>query len=602
MSTAQAVLDRLKAFDLKSEGHNKYRCNSPLRVGANSHSFTLVIDDDEHGAWNDFVAGEGGSLYDLATKLGVKLPERAPATPTKRAYTSLAEYAQAHGVDADVFVAAGWNADVVTHKERPALTFKTQTGNRWRFIDGKEGAESYISPYGYQRCWYGLRRAVTMTVDTWQPLVICNGEPSTVVAQHYKVAACAVTGGEKKAIPANLLDELKAMYQGAIIVALDCDKTGRESAAGLVAQLKAAGYTDVSAVDLGLTDGGDLADFCQLYTTEAAGKLFDLSASTAPKKAPVTSAQPRMVKRSDLLKQYEDRVTAPPAGEPILFPLTVLHEFGGMAKVMKPGKLAAVVGVSGTGKTSMLETMVDAWLRMGKNVLIWSPEWNPDEFIDRSIQRYGGSKAEDVYMHEMYMSEQAQGFSKHYGTQLHETVIDKDVQISKDLDMWPGEAVYIDPTMTPERLEVELPSMLKELDDHFHAIVIDYAQLLEAVDETKGGMYKMLQRIKNKVCAQNNLVGLIASQTTKQDARNANKHAELLDASSARFVNDDPFNLFVTLNLEKDETTGQLKKTGILNVTKNSLGRRGKVRVGVNFEFLAWIDAKDKNQVFVEGQ
>lgn len=50
MTTAEKVLAALEAYGLKKEGQNRYRCNSPLRPGSNSHAFTVTIDDGEHGA------------------------------------------------------------------------------------------------------------------------------------------------------------------------------------------------------------------------------------------------------------------------------------------------------------------------------------------------------------------------------------------------------------------------------------------------------------------------------------------------------------------------------------------------------------------------
>jgi len=49
MTTAEKVIAALESHGLKKEGANKYRCNSPFRPGSDSKSFTLTIDDGEHG-------------------------------------------------------------------------------------------------------------------------------------------------------------------------------------------------------------------------------------------------------------------------------------------------------------------------------------------------------------------------------------------------------------------------------------------------------------------------------------------------------------------------------------------------------------------------
>ena len=108
-TTADRVLAHLQnhpeGLELKQEGNGKYRCHSPFRPGSDSHGFTLIINDGEHGAYKDFNSKSGketGSLYDLADRLGIARNGNQPVS-TKRVYTGLADYAQAHGVAADVF-------------------------------------------------------------------------------------------------------------------------------------------------------------------------------------------------------------------------------------------------------------------------------------------------------------------------------------------------------------------------------------------------------------------------------------------------------------------------------------------------------------------
>ncbi len=87
--------------------------------------------------------------------------------------------------------------------------------------------------------------------------------------------ARGVAGGGENAIPASLLDELKQLYTGSIIVALDCDAKGRTASQKLVSQLRLAGYT-AYAVDLNLGAGGDIADYCKLYQHESMQQLLTL--------------------------------------------------------------------------------------------------------------------------------------------------------------------------------------------------------------------------------------------------------------------------------------------------------------------------------------
>ncbi len=260
-STRARLLDALEPYSLNKEGSSQYRCNSPLRPGSDSHAFVLTLDEDgEHGAYYDHVSGDQGSLYELADKLGIEYPTQGTEVPdTKRTYTSRADYAETHGVPESVFEAAGWSE--VTKNGRPALEFTTQRGKRWRFLDGDK--PTYLSEKGYSKCWYGLKTAIKRANSTGQPLVLCNGEASTVVAAHFGLAACCITSGEIAHIPDALLAALKA-YTGPVVIAYDCDAKGRDAARGLRSQLLAAGFK-VRALDLGLSKGGDLADLCRLH-------------------------------------------------------------------------------------------------------------------------------------------------------------------------------------------------------------------------------------------------------------------------------------------------------------------------------------------------
>lgn len=269
MTTADKVLTTLEKHDLKRQRDGEYRSNSPLRPGSNSHGFALKVHaDGEHGAYHDKVTGEFGSLYTLAEKLGIEVL-RQPATETKREYKDLAEYAAAHGVSAEVFTAASWR-ECRQHdsegNDRRALSYETRGGPRYRFLDQK-GKSSYHAPFGYKNCWYGLERAIDLAKKHQQPLVICNGAPSVIVAQHFGIAACALAGGGQK-LPIELLEELRLKWQGETILAFDCDHEGQLATQNIHEQLPMA-----AIVDLGLTARGDLADFCALYQQEARTRI-----------------------------------------------------------------------------------------------------------------------------------------------------------------------------------------------------------------------------------------------------------------------------------------------------------------------------------------
>lgn len=310
MNTGERVLAHLASYSLKHEANGEWRCNSPLRPGSNSHAFTLRIDaDGEKGAWTDHAGGESGSLYDLAERLGIEIIRvqnaRKPIESSERAYKNLAEYAAFKGVPEEIFIHAKWSRETIptlcplTKKNRPALEFPSQGGIRYRFVDGAK--PKFKSKSGYKACWYGLKAATDFARAHKLPLILCNGEPSVIVALHFKVPACAIGGGEHPTIPSALLDELKASWTGEIWIALDCDKAGRDAAAGKAKILRAAGYT-VTVLDLMLGEKGDLADFCKLHTDATMDALLKLVQDTpkSNEKADSSGAAPEL---AQLLKE-----------------------------------------------------------------------------------------------------------------------------------------------------------------------------------------------------------------------------------------------------------------------------------------------------------
>lgn len=270
-STADRVLAALQPYGLKQEGQDKYRSNSPLRPGSNSRGFTLKITDPEHGTWYDHAGEQSGSLYHLAEHLGIDTP-RIQVEDTKREYADLADYAKAHGVTAETMRAAGWGDRKMVYdhdnsKERPALPFQTEGGERYRFLDGLR--PPYKSKGGYKSCLYGMKQAPKIAREKELPIILCNGEVSTVVAQSFGLPAACVTSGEKQ-YPNELVQKLLGLWDGAFWIAMDCDEKGRNTAVKVAQQLVGR---EVTIIDLGLTDKGDLADFCKLFTNTAADEL-----------------------------------------------------------------------------------------------------------------------------------------------------------------------------------------------------------------------------------------------------------------------------------------------------------------------------------------
>lgn len=307
--------------------------------------------------------------------------------------------------------------------------------------------------------------------------------------------------------------------------------------------------------------------------------------------APIPTAVIPVVKRSSRIDYYLKRIhdyDTPVESPPVVFPLRALHQLGGMAQIIKPGKAVGVVGLSGGGKTSLLETMVDGFLDDNTGCLVWSPEWSPDEFLERSAQRYSGPTATELYLHEKFIADQQRGIKSKYGRELSPKQIESADNAAMMLQRWESEVGYMDsPFLTIGELKAKFASTLASLDFKPGVLVVDYLQLFHALEPNINvTLYSMIMQIKS-LCGMFKMIPVLSSQVTKADTKGKVRKDELLDASSARYVNDDAFNLFITINPEYD-SFGNKYDWAVLNVAKNSMGRPGKVRVGVDWAHLSF--------------
>ena len=560
---------------------NMWRGISPLRADATSAgSFVLRLDGPEHGVWKDFPSDRSGSLYTLARELGVELPELGSAPTTKRAYADLAAYADAHGVSSDVFTAAGWQE--TTHRGRRALLFTTGTGQRWRYLDGDN--PKYWHDTGYTRCWYGLTRAVAMATAASLPLVLCNGEASTVVAQHYGIPACAMTGGENR-LPDDLLAELLAAWSGQILLAYDCDDKGRSTAAAVQAQLPSS-----RIIDLELDTAGDLADLTRLWGHDTMKELLRR----------FRTVKTAAVMLEDLYDDYIGRLnglTIDP-GKLLQIPFESWRKFEGFADTMSPGKLMGVAGASGGGKTTMISTLSDLWSQAGEGGLWYGPEYDEQEMVMRRVGRYGGATPTQVRRHLLYLHDLAANGSDGQikGELMDVNLMKRSQQIAQQLKNWPGRTQYFHAT---RYLDQTLETMGRAIQQRREAgelvtyVVFDYAQLLRAQDASRSEQaYEMALGLIKDFVMQHHIVGVVGSQVTKAATGGA-REGGVIDSHQANWIREDKFNLIVTISLQyEQDARGNLVKTnrGIINIAKNNDGLTGTLKMIANFRQLIWED------------
>lgn len=247
-------------------------------------------------------------------------------------HADLAAYAAAQGSDRATFAAAGWSDSLLYEYEytardgsqalgltpdeplpfvriRRALRLTTDAGPRWRLIDEDKPRPKYWHPtrthLDSNKAWYRLGEAVALAAQVGY-LALCNGEASVVAAQAQGVPAVCETGGGEKATPPQLLQLVRALWQGPVLVALDGDGRGRQQGLKKADQYRQAGYQDVRAVDLG--DGLDLATFCKLHQAQAAAQLPrqpDLMATPAAQAAPSAGQAGGVTQSQAIMQQLQ---------------------------------------------------------------------------------------------------------------------------------------------------------------------------------------------------------------------------------------------------------------------------------------------------------
>ena len=586
MSTLENVLNAIDALPHTKRTRYKdgYKMNDPFNPSSDSQSFCIfdIRPDGEGATYKYFAGGEAGTLYDLAQKLGVKIAAdtRAQAINTKKHYVNgLEDYAQAHGVSADYLTQCHWVE--TTHHGRPALQFKTAGGLRYRFLDGN--APYYISEKGYQICWYGLDDAINKANQANQDYILmCNGEISTLAGKFHNVPTFCKTSGES-AIPQDLLNELNNKWKGKIVIALDCDDAGRKASKAIQSQLQDNGL----ALDLMLTDGGDLADFCRLHGDKTTNAIADLIQKQYPK--PTTTGHDTNAHRSDAV--FADVIQELEGHKPVetvsfLFPIKELRKFGGFAELCETGKVTLIAGGSGTGKTQFLETINDKLNHQGLNGFWFGAEWQAQEMIWRRIQRWSkrldktAVTYDDIRRHRLYLHDQQNGIYDSEGAPLSQAQLQavKDVQYFFSHETV-GTTEYFEDNENLSDVFYNMRIAIERERRNNRSIsfvIFDYVQLLKASSpDSSVNRYEYAFELVKSFAIDCNVHVFMTSQVNKQNQSDISAGVSL-GMESAHYVRGDKANLFLTLNRQYYKQGDDHIETNAfyLVIAKASLGGR----------------------------
>lgn len=651
-STGAKVLAKLESRYIKERnGATVYQGVAPYRAGSDSKACAITIyADGEHGQWKDFVDdSKKGSLYDLALELGIQpnYKSNGNGSAAKADYQDLADYASDKGEGAlEAFQAAGWTD--ITHNNFRAIRIPIPSQKNGiaqiRYLenvkpDGTMPKYTWERSGGIGRVWYGLNHAVQNARDGL--IILCNGAPSVVIGSLWQMPVFAQVGGEGELTPDNLalLCDAITKHKLQVVIALDCDTKGRESAVAIQKQLGECAAT----VDLEMSQKDDIANFCRLWGFSSFDELKRRYARNRRQKPPSTA------------HQASSYVTALVSGEFTMegrylpFPFTKLHQFGGGVRWMQPRLLTGFVGISGGGKTSCMESGVEYLLslpasegRLPYGILWDGREFSPEVYHIRRIQRYLDQEynagkpthffaphinSDDILDWIVWQNEASNGVPEH--NRLGKKPTEHDMKwmqwVTEKVDRWHGHLEYMPQFDYLEQTLEYMTSKTVEIRKSGQAVdlwVIDHINLIKLTKETTEGsqenIYNLgLQIIKNaaQLMRVHCWVGVQTNKVGTDDMKQRNRR---LAEKDMRFVNNQHFNTIVALNLlfeeqklwdddleawydeidfNGDKIIGIARcnngdECAIMEVLKNSLARTGMVNMRADFRHLRYLDCE----------
>lgn len=279
----------------------------------------------------------------------------------------------------------------------------------------------------------------------------------------------------------------------------------------------------------------------------------------------------------------------------IPIPMKDLTHFGGMAEQLLPKKLFGIIAPSGRGKTSAIETWIDEWRLMGFNGMLWGPEWSPEEYGMRYIQRHYGPEVMKI------AGAVLGGKYKRPLTDYETREALRQIGVSLEL---PGELfVLTQPVITGDSLYEVLEPALEaatKVGKPINYVIFDYLQMMRGGND-RGDIAENLGRLKEAVELLD-LIGGVGSQVTKSDSRAATQ-GESLDSDAMQMARSDALNLALTISRRKlasglpemmDYDLGEGRGIQPLyvasgRVAKNSLGTEGDVMLYLDGPRMKWV-------------
>lgn len=286
-----------------------------------------------------------------------------------------------------------------------------------------------------------------------------------------------------------------------------------------------------------------------------------------------------------ILNNLADTETAPDT-RIFRVPFPAIWQFEGFAETISAGKVILVQGISGGGKTTLAENMVDNLLRDGLNVIFWGGEWTPEEMATRRLQRTG-SITYSQYSKTMV----ARGLrAKGVDTTAWNVSEVSELKINQAVDAVygqnglittvPGKIKYINSAYSHLSLDETLRRLARFIERSrksgitYDCITWDYVQLTTPDGSDKNWMESAIGKLKS-FCGRYGLFLLLTSQVTKGDTRGVKSGNSTLNEASSQYIRADKQNLVLSITplYANDEKLPYVR----LSVDKNSVGKTGYI-------------------------
>lgn len=280
-------------------------------------------------------------------------------------------------------------------------------------------------------------------------------------------------------------------------------------------------------------------------------------------------------------------------------PLECLHEFGGFAEIMFPGKLVYIAGISGGGKTSLGETTAEKFQRQGYDFVWYGPEWTPYEMGLRSLQRARGADMIHMAKNFQYQVQGKRGVpaEQRKGVPLNDAQMVDSTRKILDMGNWPGRGYFLTPKANKQPLSEMLNTvryLVTEKRAQGRKVIAFYFDYLQRANKNGRNQAFWSEEVISEIkalCEELQLIGFVMVQPKKGDSEDA-REGDTLTEASGQGLSDQQCNLYLTLTPKFE--AGVKTDYSTLRIVKNSMGQTGEIVVQNDWQHLLVIDKKQR--------